>query len=120
MTDRAHQELRGIPYQFEAGIILPFPGRILRVGLEGDDVRAVQEYLNYISETYTEIPKVNVDGIFGQSTAAAVSAFKSLFNIPGNPERIDAQTWNAIISVYDDLYIGNIVRDDQFPGYGIS
>ena len=112
--------LRGIPYQFEAGIILPFPGRILRVGLEGDDVRALQEYLNYISGTYTEIPRVNVDGIFGQSTAAAVSAFKSLFNIPGNPERVDAQTWNAIISVYDDLYTGNIVRDDQFPGYGIS
>ena len=112
--------LRGIPYQFEAGIVLPFPGRILRVGLEGDDVRALQEYLNYISGTYTEIPRVNVDGIFGQSTAAAVSAFKSLFNIPGNPERVDAQTWNAIISVYDDLYTGNIVRDDQFPGYGIS
>ncbi len=112
--------LRGIPYQFEAGIILPFPGRILRAGIEGDDVRALQEYLNYISLTYPDIPRVNLDGIFGESTAAAVRAFKSTFDIAGNPERVDAATWNSIISVYDDLYTGNIVREDQFPGYGIS
>lgn len=112
--------LRSIPYQFESGLILPFPGRILRIGVEGDDVRAMQEYLNYISDTYTMIPRITVDGAFGASTAAAVRAFKTEFGIPGNEERVDVQTWNAIISVYDDLYTGNIVREDQFPGYGIG
>ena len=111
--------LREIPYQFTAGVVLPYPGRVLRVGVEGEDVRALQEYLNYISETYAEIPKVNVDGVFGQSTAAQVRAFHEVFNIPGNPERVTAQAWNSIISGYDDLYEGNIVNDEQFPGYGI-
>lgn len=112
--------LRGIPYEYEEGLILPYPGRVLRIGVDGNDVRALQEYLRYISATYTEIPRVNVDGAYGTSTAAAVAAFKRVFNIPGNPERVDAQTWNAITNVYDDLYVGNSVRPDQFPGYGVS
>ena len=111
--------LDGIPYEFEEGLILPFPGRVLRVGTEGDDVRALQGYLNYIGTVYEEIPRVVIDGIYGPTTAAAVSAFKSLFDIPGDPERVSAQTWNAITEVYDDLYSGSIVREDQFPGHDI-
>ena len=108
------------PYEFTEGLILPFPGRVLREGLEGNDVRALQEYLNYISDTYTSIPKVTADGVFGPSTAAAVEAFNTEFGLPGNSERVTALVWNAIIRVYDDLYVGNIVNEGQFPGYGIS
>ena len=111
--------LEGIPYSYAEGVILPFPGRVLRVGIEGDDVIALQQYLNYIGRTYTQIPEIAVDGSFGPSTASAVTAFKQTFDIPGSPGRVDARTWNAIISIYDDLYEGSIVREDQFPGYGI-
>lgn len=107
-------------YGFREGLILPFPGRVLREGLEGEDVRALQEYLNYISDTYTSIPKVEADGVFGPSTAAAVEAFKREFGLPGDPQRVSAQVWNALIRVYDDLYVGNIVDEGQFPGYGVS
>ncbi len=111
--------LEGTPYRYDPGIILPFPGRVLRIGVNGNDVVALQEYLNYISNTYNQITPVTVDGDYGQSTANAVREFKELFNIPGNPERVDVQTWQAIISVYDDLYVGAIVNDEQFPGFGI-
>ena len=76
----------------------------MREGIVGNDVRALQEYLNYISDYYTEIPKTAADGIYGPGTAASVRAFKERFDIPGNPERVSAQTWNAITNVYDDLY----------------
>ena len=33
--------LENIPYEFESGIILPFPGRVLRMGVDGNDVRAM-------------------------------------------------------------------------------
>ena len=103
--ERVYQEiLATMPYEYSPGEILPFPGRVLRDGIEGNDVRALQEYLNYISDYYTSIPKVAVDGIYGASTASAVRAFKEMFDIPGNPERVSSQTWNAITSVYDDLY----------------
>ncbi|MBR7117245.1 MAG: peptidoglycan-binding protein [Clostridia bacterium] len=112
--------LEGIPYEFEEGLILPYPGRVLRVGSEGDDVRALQGYLNYISGVYPEIPRVSVDGVFGESTAEAVRAFNTRFDLPTSPERVNAQTWNAIVNVYDDLYTGSVVREDQFPGYNIG
>ena len=96
-----------IDYEFYGGRILPFPGRILREGVEGNDVRVLQEYLNYIAKTYTEIPVVNVDGVFGQATAAQVEAFKRIFNIPGTQDRVNAPAWNAIASIYDDLYNGS-------------
>lgn len=111
--------LSEIPYQYTEGLILPYPGRVLRVGVSGEDVRALQEYLNYISQTYPEIPRVTVDGDFGPSTAAQVRAFNNLFNLPGNPERVSAQVWDAIISVFDDLYEGATVNEQQFPGYRV-
>lgn len=109
-----------IDYEFFGGRILPFPGRILREGIEGNDVRVLQEYLNYISDSYPEIQKVNVDGVFGPSTAAQVRAFKELFDLPGAPDRVNAPVWNAIANIYDDLYTGGSVNEGQFPGYNIS
>ena len=109
-----------IDYLFFGGRILPFPGRVLREGIDGNDVRVLQEYLNYISLSYPEIPRVNVDGIFGPSTAEQVRQFKTLFNLPGDPTRVNAPVWNSIASIYDDLYTGGSVNDGQYPGYEIS
>ena len=120
IQDTYYGILSRVPYDYDDGLILPYPGRVLRIGVEGNDVRALQEYLNYISNTYTEIPKINVDGSYGPATANAVNAFVRLFNLPTNPNRVNAQVWNAIINVYDDLYVGNKVSNEQFPGYGIS
>ena len=107
-------------YEYAPGKILPFPGRVLRIGTEGDDVRALQEYLNYIAMTYTDIPRVSVDGSFGPSTAEAVKAFMRRFGYSDDNERVSAPIWNAITSVYDDLYASNTVNNGQFPGYTLS
>ena len=96
--------LREMDYKFKEGAILPFPGRVLRQGIEGDDVRALQEYLNYIARVYTSIPTVDADGDFGNATALQVKAFKSAFGYNNDNERVTPQIWNAITSVYDDLY----------------
>ena len=96
--------LREMDYKFKEGAILPFPGRILRLGITGDDVKAMQEYLNLIAKTYNTIPTVEPDGDFGQATAAQVRAFKTAFGYSNDNERVTPQIWNAITSVYDDLY----------------
>lgn len=121
IQDTYYSIVSTIPFEYTEGQTLPFPGRVLRVGSEGDDVRVLQEYLNYIANTYTAIPRVTADGIFGPATEAAVRAFGELFGISG-PERgrVSAATWNAITSVYSDLYYGGTVRDGQFPGYTIG
>lgn len=109
-----------IDYEFYGGRILPFPGRILRVGIEGSDVRVLQEYLNYIARSYPEIPTVNVDGVFGPATSEQVSVFQDVFGLPMTSGRVNAPIWNAIANVYDDLYTGGNVNEGQFPGYNIS
>ena len=109
-----------IDYDFYEGRILPFPGRVLREGVEGNDVRVLQEYLNLIADSYPSIPKVNVDGVFGGATAEQVREFKRIFNIPGTDDRVAAPAWNAIASIYEDLYAGTTVAPGQYPGYEIS
>jgi peptidoglycan hydrolase-like protein with peptidoglycan-binding domain len=120
IQDTYYEILSRFPYDYSDGLILPYPGRVLRIGIDGNDVRSLQQYLNYISDTYTEIPKVSVDGIYGSSTASAVNIFVKIFGLPDSNGRVNAQVWNAIIDVYDDLYSGNTVNEEQFPGYGIS
>jgi peptidoglycan hydrolase-like protein with peptidoglycan-binding domain len=115
-----YEILSRFPYDFADGLILPYPGRVLRIGVDGNDVRALQEYLNYIAGTYSQIPRVSVDGVYGPSTADAVNKFVDTFGLPDSKGRVNAQVWNAVISVYDDLYEGNTVKEEQFPGYGIS
>lgn len=112
--------IASVPFEFSEGVLLPFPGRVLRPGAEGDDVRALQEYLNFIARTYQTIPTLTVDGIFGNATSEAIREFKRLFDIPGDAERVSVQTWNAIMNIYEDLYNGAIAREGQYPGYVIG
>ena len=112
--------LASLDYKFEEGGTLPYPGRVLVLGSSGDDVRALQEYLNFIANTYTDIPKVNVDGSFGEATERAVIAFNTRFDIPGAENRVTPQSWKAITDIYEDLYLGGLVREGQYPGYTIQ
>ena len=114
-----YNTLSAVDYEFREGVTLPYGGRILTEGVVGEDVRALQEYLNFISNTFPEIPKVEPDGIFGPATAAQVRAFKTRFELPGNPERVSADTWRSITDVYEDLYFGGMVNEGQFPGYTV-
>ena len=111
--------LASIPTAYTEGITVPYPGIILRVGSENDYVRLLQEYLNYIGRTYTQIPSVPATGYFGALTYNAVEAFQRLFGFDPNGE-VDSATWNAIIDTYEDLYNGNQLSPGQYPGYAIS
>ena len=112
--------LQSIDYEFTEGTTLPFPGRVLRVGIEGEDVRALQQYLNYISDYYQGIPKLNADGVYGALTAEAVNAFNTVFGLPGSNGRVSAQVWYAITSIYEDLFNGRTVNSGQYPGYELT
>lgn len=104
---------------FREGETIPFPGVILRLGVEADAVRVLQEYLNYIADTYTEIPKVNPTGYFGPQTQEAVIAYQILFGYPQNG-LVDAPLWDAIASTYSDLYSTQNLAEGQYPGYEVG
>ncbi|MGE4548486.1 MAG: peptidoglycan-binding protein [Intestinibacillus sp.] len=118
--DRIYQTYKGIvataPKALTQGGIPIFPGRTLLRGSTGPDVTQMQEYLNFIAGTFTEIPSFPVTGYFGDQTVDAVVAFQNLFGMEPLGV-IDAATWNAIATVYNDLQKGLEVRPGQYPGY---
>ena len=120
LTDVYLGLIASLPIRYTEGITLPFPGRALFLGSTGEDVRVMQEYLNFIGESYNEIPPIQVDGVFGPATEAAVVAFQNLFAVPGGRGTVTSVTWNAITAVYDDLYQGYRAEIGQYPGYTIG
>lgn len=109
-----------IPLIYREGVVLPFPGTILTVGSEGEAVRLLQSYLNYIARTYTDIPTVNVTGYYGAATSAAVEAFVREFGLSLPDTSVNSALWQAIGDVYQDLYFGNRASEGQYPGYTVN
>jgi peptidoglycan hydrolase-like protein with peptidoglycan-binding domain len=89
-----------------------YPGYLLKVGSRGSDVLLMQEYLNDISNIYTQIPKVTEDGIFGNGTKYAVQVFQRQFGL--SPDGIIGKnTWDKIVEVHHSLN-GDV---EPYPGY---
>jgi len=108
-----------IPLIFSEGIIVPFPGMILRIGSDNDAVRLLQEYLNRIAASISEIPSVTPTGYFGNQTQQSVLAFQRYAGLPENGY-VEFTTWNAITSLYRDLYAGSRLGEGQYPGYSVG
>jgi len=108
-----------IPIEYTEGTVIPFAGVTLTLGSESDSVSVLQNYLNYIAQTYTEIPSIPVTGYFGTRTREAVIVFQRIFSLPATG-RVNAITWSAIASIYSDLYNGRMISDGQFPGFDIG
>lgn len=112
--------LASLPIVYNEGEILPFPGRALSLGDSGEDIRAIQEYLRYLSQYYSSIPAITPDGVYGAATEAAVRAFQEIFSPSSVTGIVGAGTWYDIMNVYRDVYQSNRVNDEQFPGYPLS
>ena len=111
--------INNIPFKYLDGEIYPYPGIPLRLGSESEVVRLLQEYLNYISQFFIQIPSVSPTGYFGQRTSEAVVAFQRINGLEPSGT-VGAATWDAITSVYSDLFLGNRLNEGQFPGYNIG
>lgn len=81
------------------GIPLSFPGTALTIGSGGSDVRTIQEQLVRIRQTYSNIPPLAIDGIYGEDTQAAVEAFQRIFDLPVTGE-VGYSTWYKISQLY--------------------
>ena len=108
-----------VPLEYFEGNTVPFPGVFLRIGVEDDSVRLLQEYLNFISRYIDEIPSVNPTGYFGTRTQEAVVAFQNYYGV--TPSGIVGPVvWGGITDLYTDLYNGSRLRDGQFPGFNVG
>ena len=96
-----------------------YPGYVLARGSAGDSVFQLQKYLSLISQAFNNVPMPAIDGFFGQSTEAAVSAFQEMRGININGA-VNKETWDEITSLYSDLMTGYTPRVGQFPGFTLK
>ena len=79
------------------------PSAVLRQGARGQDVITLQYLLNVASEYYPGIPAPAQDGIFGNGTRQAVTAFQQAVSL--NPDGIvGPMTWQALYDVYRGIH----------------
>lgn len=106
--------LESQPPEWENAVIL-FPGRFLVEGMQGDDIRQLQEMLVELRTVYPQIPELTVDGIYGPQTSAAVGAAQSLFGLPISGG-VGTPTWAEIAKQYMIVTNGSRLGSGQYPG----
>ena len=119
IVDAYYGIVRQIPVAYTEGDILPFGGEVLRQGSESESVRVLQEYLNFISQYFPEIPAVTPTGYFGPRTEATVRAFQEVVGLPVSG-LVNAVTWGEITDLYSDLYVGSRLGEGQYPGFAVG
>ncbi len=82
-----------------SGVPSSYPGFPLDIGSTGEDVSKIQEQLNRISDNFPLIPKIAVDGIFGERTQNAVKVFQSVFGLTQDGI-VGSRTWYKIQDIY--------------------
>ena len=97
----------------------PFPGGIIPFGEQSENVRYFQSLLELISETFTQIPSITPDGVFGENTLRALQAFENLVGLP-EQDYISIEDWQAATDIAQDIRAGLIVNNEQYPGYVID
>lgn len=82
-----------------SGIPISYPGYELTIGSSGNKVMQIQEELDRIAQVYSNIPRIQADGVFGTNTQNAVREFQRTFDLPVTGV-IDFRTWYKISQIY--------------------
>jgi len=84
-----------------------FPRSPLRETLQkGDDylpVLIVRYLLSELSAFYRDIPPLSLSTVFDEETEQAVVKFQEANRLP-TTGKVDKETWNALVRLYDVLY----------------
>ncbi len=92
-----------------------YPGVVLRQGNRGLRVQQVQYYLLYLHYSYSSIPRIRADGIFGPDTTAAVRAFQAKFGLAQDGV-VGLNTWTELYSIYSQKNAA-VLADEEVPAY---
>ena len=83
-------------------------------GDTGIKVEHLQYMLSVLSAYIPEIPPVNIDGIFGNATRAAVIAAQQRFGLP-QTGIVDFQTWDEIYDQFSGIENTTLRGEENFP-----
>ena len=110
-------ELRSLGQQFY-NINWEYPNQ-LRQGDTGDKVRHLQYMLSVLSAFISQIPDIQIDGIFGTATRNAVIAAQGYFGLPQTGS-VDAATWEEIYDQFSGIENTALRSEARFPATSAS
>ncbi len=90
------------------------PPNGLSIGDTGEKVRLLQYMLSVMSSTIPSIPPVQIDGIFGPETRAAVLAAQMRFGL-SETGSVGKQTWDVIYDQYSGIEGAVFRNNETFP-----
>lgn len=102
ITDIYRDIVNNLPEGYSGVRATLYPRYVLSVGMRNNDVRNLQTYLSAIANVLPQIPKIEVDGIFGSATENAVRQFQSLYGLPVTGS-VGPWTWFYIANEYDAI-----------------
>lgn len=71
---------------------------LIKFGSKGSRVTELQEYINKVSILFPAIPKIKIDGIFGNETKEAVFTFQRMFSLDADGI-VGEITWTTLYNV---------------------
>lgn len=105
-------ELRSQGQQFYS-INWEYPNSLYE-GDSGDKVRHLQYMLSVLSAYISEVPPVEVDGIFGPATRNAVIGAQQWLGLP-QTGAVDARTWDEIYDQFSGIENTSLRDPEVFP-----
>lgn len=97
--------LNNLPEGYAGSTAALYPGYNLTPGMQNDDVRELQTYLNVIAQNIADVPSVQPTGYYGPETENAVRVFQQLYGIAPTGY-VGAPTWDAIAKEYNYIRFG--------------
>jgi len=93
------------------------PPETLQIGNTGEKVQLLQYMLSVLSSHIPSIPPLNIDGIYGPATRAAVLAAQRRFELP-ETGTVGVQTWNKIYDQFSGIENATFRSAERFPNTG--
>ena len=110
-------ELRSSGQQFYS-ISWAYPNA-LQNGDSGEKVRHLQYMLSVLSAYISEIPPLQIDGIFGPATRNSVIAAQRYFGLPQTGV-VNEATWDAIYDQFSGIENTSLRNGEVFPAMSVG
>lgn len=98
LLDVYNQLLESVPSKYYDYRDEFYPGYFLSIGMTGDDVKRLQQFLYQICVRKKNIPGVRVDGTFDSLTESSVKAIQKMAKLPENGV-VGPATWYQIVEM---------------------
>lgn len=102
---------------------IPFASK-LTFGMQGDEIRILQYYLNVIGYFNPDLALLPINGIFDEQTQNAVIAFQNFYGVPATGD-VGIETWEMLSTVYNDIVASlpegyTLGKAKLYPGYFLT